>query len=416
VFTEISQLRYQGTFGREYVWRSVEESPCLLAGALLGAQVLRVRLVRSTTLDESRYQITDGGTGTLPYHSWIVAKGDEQWPDAGHLQDEAVHSILEPYLHGWSISPSALRLTRSLASEERIFGFGERTGSMNKRGQTFPIWNLEPPMGYGPQTVTMYTSIPFYLGFTHTDGRAYGVLVDHTGRIEADIGQSNASAASMTAQGDSLVAYFFTGPSPAHVLSQYTELTGRMPLPPRWSIGHHQCRWSYLSEEQVRQVAMITRERHHPCDAIWLDIDYMDGYRNFTWNPSTFPDPARMINELRTQGIQLVTIIDPGTKIDEHYPVYQQGLEHDYFCRYPNGDLFIGNVWPGACVFPDYSQNRVRAWWGDLYQSLLEQGVAGIWNDMNERIPSRKMLLGLVHFHQMKMLPREVKPCRQQMR
>ena len=392
MFTEISQLRYQGTVGREYIWQSVEDSSCLLAGAILGSQVLRVRLVRSAKLDESRYQIPDGGTGTLPYHSWIVARGDEQWPTAGHLQEDAVHSILEPYLHGWSIAPDMLRLTRPLASEERIFGLGERTGSMNKRGQAFPIWNLDPPQGYGPQTVTMYTSIPFYLGLTQADGRAYGVLVDHTGRIDADMGQSNASAASMAVRGDSLVAYFFTGPSAAQVLSQYTELTGRMSLPPRWSIGHHQCRWSYLSEEQVRQVAAITRERNHPCDSIWLDIDYMDGYRNFTWNPTTFPDPERLINDLRAQGIQLVTIIDPGTKIDEHYTVYQQGLEHDYFCRYQDGKLFIGNVWPGACVFPDYSQSKVRAWWGNLYGSLLEQGVAGIWNDMNEPTLTNMML------------------------
>lgn len=307
MFTELSQLRYQGTLGREHVWQSGEDSSCLLTGTLLGSQVRRVRLVRNTKLDESRYQITDGGTGTLPYHSWIVAKGDEQWQASGHLQQDVVRSILEPYLHGWSIAPDALRLTRSLTSEERIFGLGETTGSMNKRGQAFPIWNLEPPQEYGPQTVTMSTSIPFYLGLTLADGRAYGVLIDHTGLIEADIGKSNLSAISMIVSGESLTAYFFTGPSPAHVLRQYTELTGPMPLPPRWSIGHHQCLRSYLSEEQVQQVAQTTRERHYPCDSIWLDIDYMDGYHNFTWNASKFPDPKRLINDLRAQGLHLVT-------------------------------------------------------------------------------------------------------------
>lgn len=384
MFTELSQLHYQGTLGREHVWQPGEDSSCLLAGAVLGGQVVRIRLVRSAKLDESRYQITDGGAGTLPYHSWSVAKGDEQWPASEQLQSDAERALLEPYLHGWSIAPDKLRLTRPLTSEERIFGLGERTGSMNKRGQAFPIWNVDPPQKYGPQTVTMYTSIPFYLGLSPADGRAYGVLIDHTGRVEADIGQSNSSAVSMTVQGDSLVAYFFMRSSPAQILRQYTELTGHMLLPPRWSIGHHQCRWSYLSEEQVRQVATTTRERQHPCDSIWLDIDYMDGYRDFTWNTSVFPDPKRMIDDLREQGIHLVTIIDPGVKADEHYAVYQQGLERDYFCRYQNGDLFIGNVWPGACAFPDYSQSRVRAWWGEQYQSLFELGVSGIWNDMNE--------------------------------
>jgi alpha-glucosidase len=202
VLTEISHLRYQGSFGREHVWQSIEDSSCRLVGAVLSSQVLRVRLVRGAKLDESRYQITDGGTGTLPYHSWIVAKGDEQWPDAGHLQHEAVRSLLEPYLHGWSIAPDVLRLTRPLVSEERIYGLGERTGSMNKRGQAFPIWNIDPAVEYGRQASSMYTSIPFYLGLTITGGRAHGVLVDHTGRIDADIGQSNSSAISMTVGGE----------------------------------------------------------------------------------------------------------------------------------------------------------------------------------------------------------------------
>ncbi len=384
VFTEISPLSYQGTLGREHIWQAAEEPSCLLAGTMLGSQVVRVRLLRNGRPDENRYQLADGGAGTLPYHSWIVAKGDEEWPDTSHLQEAAVRSILEPFLQGWAVAPDALRLTRPLTSRERIFGLGERTGTMDKRGQAFPIWNIDPHKGHGPHTVTMYTSIPFYLGLTLDNGRAYGVLLDHTGRVDVDMGQSNASVASLTAQGDSLIAYFFFGPTPAKVLSQYTELTGRMPLPPRWSIGHHQCRWSYLSEEQVRQTATRIRERNHPCDSIWLDIDYTDEYRNFTWNPSTFPDPERMAGELHSQGFRLVTIIDPGTKIDEHYSVYQEGIEQGYFCRYQNGDLFLGNVWPGPCVFPDYSQSKVRTWWGDLYQILLNQGVDAIWNDMNE--------------------------------
>ncbi|MFL5628529.1 MAG: TIM-barrel domain-containing protein, partial [Ktedonobacteraceae bacterium] len=384
MFTEISQLSYRGTLGREHIWQAAEEPVCLLAGTMLGTQVVRIRLLRNGRPDESRYQLADGGAGTLPYHSWIVAKGDEEWPDTSHLQEAVVRSILEPYLQGWAVAPDTLRLTRPLESRERIFGLGERTGTMDKRGQAFPIWNIDPHKGHGPHTATMYTSIPFYLGLTLDDGRAYGVLLDHTGRVDVDMGQSNASVASLTAQGDSLIAYFFFGPTSAKVLSQYTELTGRMPLPPRWSIGHHQCRWSYLSEELVQQIATRMRERNHPCDSIWLDIDYTDEYRNFTWNPSTFPDPKRMTDELHAQGFHLVTIIDPGTKIDEHYSVYQEGIEQGYFCRYQNGDLFIGNVWPGACVFPDYSQSRVRTWWGDLYQILLNQGVDAIWNDMNE--------------------------------
>ena len=394
MFSAITQLHFQATSGREHIWHSEGNEDYLLAGAVLSQNILRVRLLRGaevtrlrqhlqdTQANLSAYQLVDGVPGTLPYHSWSVIKGDEQWSQT--LSDEQARATLEPYLHGFAISPDELRLSRPLASNERIYGLGERTGDMNKRGQAFPIWNIDPHKGHNPKTETMYTSIPFYLGLTVEDGRAYGALLDHTGRIEMDLGKTVASQVSMTVQGDSLNVYFLMGPTPADVMQQYTELTGHMPLPPRWALGHHQCRWSYASAQQVRQVAAQFRERNHPLDAIWLDIDYMDGYRNFTWNPDTFPQPEQLTKDLHDQGIHLITILDPGTKIDDHYNVYQQGMEHDYFCRYDNGNIFVGNVWPGACVFPDFSQSAVRTWWGDLYQGLLNQGVDGIWNDMNE--------------------------------
>ncbi len=385
MFTRITQLHYLSKLKNEHIWEgrsSDSSSAFLLAGTLLGSEVIRIRAIRGTQLDESRYQLTDGRTGTLPYHSWMIATGDEQWPD--YLNETQAQAALEPFLQGVAFESTAIRLTRPLASQERIFGLGERTGSMNKRGQAFPIWNVDPPRHYGPETETMYTSIPFYLGHHIGNGTAYGCLIDHTGRVEMDMGHTIDSEATITVQGDSLIAYFFTGPSPADVLRQYTELTGHMPMPPRWAIGYHQSRWSYSSAEQVLQVATHLRERNHPCDAIWLDIDYMNGYLSFTWNTSQFPDPAHMINELHKQGLRLVTIIDPGTKIDEDYFFYQQGVEHDYFCRLQNGELFKGNVWPGECAFPDFSRTDVRSWLGNNYQGLLEQGVDGIWNDMNE--------------------------------
>ena len=394
MFSELTQPQYLTTIGREHIWQVGENAEYLLAASVLDVTVLRIRLLRgaeatqlrrrlqSISSEMLRYQLVDGQEGTLPYHSWTVVLGDESWPSPLNAIDE--RALLEPYLHGFAVSPDALRLTRPLASNERIFGLGERTGDMNKRGQAFPIWNIDPHTGHNPQTETMYTSIPFYLGLTANDGRAYGVLIDHTGRVAVDMGKTNPSQAILTVQGDSLIVYYFMGPTPAAVMKQYTTLTGHMPLPPRWTLGHHQCRWSYASAQQVRSVAAQFRERNHPLDAIWLDIDYMDGYRDFTWNANTFPHPESLLTELHAQGIHLVTIIDPGVKIDEQYPVYSQGMEHDYFCRYENGELFSGNVWPGACVFPDYSQSTVRSWWGNLYQGLLSQGIDGIWNDMDE--------------------------------
>lgn len=403
MFSELIQQQFLARSGHEFIWQSGEHTDYLLAATVLSPTIIRVRLLRGaeatrlrhqlqqTHLEMFRYQLVDEQEGTLPYHSWAVIKGDEQWLQSFNETDS--RAILEPYLQGFAASPDALRLSRPLASNERIYGLGERTGAMNKRGQAFPIWNIDPHKGHNFQTETMYTSIPFYLGLTVDNGRAYGILLDHMGRIEIDMGKSNASRASMTVQGDSLVVYYFTGPTPANVMQQYTTLTGHMPLPPRWTLGHHQCRWSYASAQEVRSVAAQFRQRNHPLDAIWLDIDYMDGYRDFTWDPNTFPHPEQLLTELHDQGIHLVTIIDPGTKIDEHYAVYQQGIEHDYFCRYENGDIFTGNVWPGACVFPDYSRSAVRTWWGNLYQSLLDVGVDGIWNDMDEPALTNMLVL-----------------------
>jgi alpha-glucosidase len=385
MFTNITQFHYQTKIRNEHIWlgkSSDSNAECLLAGALPGSEVIRIRAIRGTQLDESRSQLTDGGTGTLPYHSWVIASGDEQWPE--FLNETQTRATLEPYLQGFAFASTTIRLTRPLASQERIYGLGERTGSMNKRGEAFPIWNVDPPQPHGPQTVSMYTSIPFYLGLHISNGTTYGVLIDHTGRIDMDLGHTDKSEAAITVQGDSLVAYFFAGPTPTDVLRQYTELTGHMPMPPRWSIGYHQSRWSYFSAEQVLQVATSLRERNHPCDAIWLDIDYMNGYRSFTWNTAQFPDPGQLINDLHKQGLRLVTIINPGTKIDEDYFLYKQGIERDYFCRLESDELFKGSVWPGECVFPDFSRSDVRNWLGNNYQDLLDQGIDGTWNDMNE--------------------------------
>lgn len=383
MFTLIQPLTFLHTGRGEHFWTSSDSQHAfLVAGALLGNNIVRVRLTRGPHSDEACYQLVDGQDGTLPYHSWVVVKGDEYWssPESG----ADAQTLLTPYLQGFSYSDTALRLTRPLSSEERIFGMGERTGDMNKCGQSFPIWNVDPPMRHNTSTPTMYTSIPFYTGFQRESGRAYGVLVDAVGLVEMDMGQTNDAEATITVQDDSLVVYFFDGPTPAQVLRQYTELTGHMPLPAKWTLGYHQSRWGYTSQQQVLDIASRLRERNHPCDAIWLDIDYMNGYRNFTWNPVNFSQPQEMTKHLHEQGLHLVTIIDPGTKIDDGYSVYQEGIQQGYFCHYENGDLFKGSVWPGPCVFPDFSQQRVRSWWGNLYQRMLDVGVDAIWNDMDE--------------------------------
>ncbi|GCE12989.1 glycoside hydrolase family 31 protein [Tengunoibacter tsumagoiensis] len=391
ISTQNNQVHYLKRSGYEYLWKvTVDQSDSLIAGSFLGHEILRLRCIRDVSTSEDRYQLADGGEGTLPYHSWMVAHGDEQWSTT--LSEAEMLKRLEPYLQTILFTPTQIQLHLSLEEQARIYGFGERTGGLNKRGEAFPIWNIDFPGHHDEGVTSMYTSIPFFTLHHVATGQASGVFIDYTGQINADLGVSEPGIATLTAEANELPIYFFTGPTPADVLRQYTELTGRMPLPARWTLGYHQCRWSYASAELASSIADQLRERKHPADAIWLDIDYMDGYRNFTWHPERFPDPVALTKKLHEQHFHVVTILDPGTKVDEEYSIYREGLANDYFCRYPNGELFVGSVWPGNSAFPDFSQAAVRAWWGKNYKALLDAGVDAIWNDMDEPALTNSLL------------------------
>jgi alpha-glucosidase len=271
----------------------------------------------------------------------------------------------------------------ALAAGERVSGGGQRTGPLDQRGRTLTHWATDPLPHHSPeQTDAMYQSASFFV--MQRDGRAHGIFYDAAHRSTIDIGKTAPDVLHFATEGPDLVAYVCAGPTLADVLRQYTTLTGRIPPVPRWSLGNQQSRWSYLSADEVRAVAARFREERIPCDAIYLDIDYMDGYRDFTFNPATFPDPAGLIAELRAQGFRLVPIIDPGVKVDSAYPVYQEGMARGYFVRNPDGSVFEGWVWPGRSVWVDFARAEARAWWGEQHRGLIAMGVAGIWDDMNE--------------------------------
>jgi alpha-glucosidase len=181
-----------------------------------------------------------------------------------------------------------------------------------------------------------------------------------------------------------LTYYFFYGPEPKKILERYTQLVGRMPLPPRWSLGYQQCRWSYTPERRVREIAEGFRDRNIPCDVLYLDIDYMDGYRIFTWHPENFPNPTQLVRDLSDDGFKVAVIVDPGIKVDADYHAYVSGLERHVFVTMPDGSPFVGEVWPGHCAFPDFTNPSARLWWGEQFSDLVNTGVRGWWNDMNE--------------------------------
>jgi alpha-glucosidase len=274
------------------------------------------------------------------------------------------------------------RVVKRRAPGERFFGCGERTSGLEKTGSHQVFWNIDPPQGHTASFNNLYTSIPFVLSLV--DGRAHGVLFDSTHRVEIDLAKADPERVTYSAAGGDLVYYVILGPTPADVLDRYTALTGRTPMPPLWALGNQQSRWSYMSDAELRRIAGEFRARGIPCDVLYLDIDYMDGYRVFTWDDERFPDPSGMIASLAEDGYRVVTIVDPGVKADRGYDVYREGRARGFFCLTREGAEYRNVVWPGICAFPDFANPDVREWWGSLHAGLLDAGVAGVWCDMNE--------------------------------
>lgn len=296
---------------------------------------------------------------------------------------------------GMSFDGEEVRCFKKLFKDEKFFGLGEKTGNLSRTGDSYIMWNSDFPF-YTKATDPIYASIPFFIGIR--DHKAYGIFLDNTYRSQFSMGAGSDRFYWFGADKGELDYYFIYGPDPKRVISSYTELTGRMELPPLWALGFQQSRWSYGSEEKVREIAKQFRTREIPCDVIYLDIDYMNGYRVFTWNREKFPDPPRMMADLARQGFKIVPIIDPGVKADDGYFAAKEGLAGDHFAKYPDGSPYKGEVWPSWAYFPDFTSEKTRAWWGNNLSILLDAGVAGFWNDMNEPAVWGKNVPDIIRF------------------
>ncbi len=292
---------------------------------------------------------------------------------------ELIHKDAVPAL---SWSKNKIKVIKKTSDKEYFYGLGEKTGFLDKKGKKYTMWNTDVFEAHIESTDPLYISIPFYIAFSKK--RSYGIYFDNSYKSHFDFRVDENGEYSFWAEGGKIDYYFINGPDVKEVINKYTKLTGKMPLPPKWSLGYHQSRYSYKTEDEVRKLAHNFRNKDIPCDVIHLDIHYMDGYRVFTWDENRFSQPNKLLDDLSEEGLNIVNIIDPGVKKDPAYDIYKDGIKEDYFCRYLDGRLFSGDVWPEESVFPDFTQNEVRKWWGDLHKSLLDDGVRGIWNDMNE--------------------------------
>ncbi|MGC4000626.1 MAG: glycoside hydrolase family 31 protein [Anaeromyxobacter sp.] len=290
------------------------------------------------------------------------------------------------------------KVSWSLAAGEHVFGLGDKAKGYDRRGQSFQLWNFDN-YGWKDDSDPLYKSIPFLVFLR--DGKAHGLFLDNPARSFVDVGEADPALLTWELDRGAVDLYLIAGPDPRKVVQAYTALVGRQPLPPLWSLGYHQCRYSYETEREFRDVFGKLREHKIPADVMWLDIDFQQGNAPFVVDAGRFPTFDKMVADARAQGLRTVVITDPHIKEKKGQAPYDTGVAGDHFIKEPGGDIFVGEVWPGSSVFPEFTLSRSRAWWGTLYADFVKRGVAGFWNDMNEPalfgIASKTMPEGLPH-------------------
>lgn len=312
----------------------------------------------------------------------------EGFNPSDHLPSPAFVKEPEPakggQAHTCAIVPQFRRfLGKSIAVLETgdadLYGGGEVNGSLRRNGDKQYFWNTNNPACMVKKGKMMYQSQPFILG-VRRDGSSFGIIADTTWKSKL----CTKDGVRFTSDGPLFRVVIIEKDTPQEVVMTLSSLTGRMELPPLWSLGYQQCRFSYYPQEQVTEVADKMRSHKIPCDVIWMDIDYMDRYKVFTYHPQGYHDPKALNDYLHGKNFKAVYMIDPGVKAQEGYAVDDAGTQNDYYLHDKKGKVFHGKVWPGECHFPDYTREDVSRWWASLYKDFMATGIDGIWNDMNE--------------------------------
>ncbi len=296
----------------------------------------------------------------------------EQLMSEGHIPAEFM-----PNSDMWKVE-----VVKALAPDAVIYGLGDKTGFLNKRHYAYENWNADDPAPHCDNFKSLYKSINFFM--VYSDAGCVGILADNSYRTRFDFGKEQEDYLFWSHAGGALDYYMIPGKTPKDVLKRYLALTGRNELQQKWIYGFHQSRWSYYTEREVLDTVATMRRNNLPIDAVHMDIDYMQGFRVFTFNKDRFPDPKAMTDKLMEQKVKTITIIDPGVKLDPGYFVYDEGVAEGHFAKNPDGTIYEGAVWPGPSVFPDFTQEKTRQWWGEKVGTMVDAGIRGIWNDMNE--------------------------------
>ena len=381
-------------------WTCRSEAGWSLDATRFRDDVLRLRYAPTGTFDDTpTYALPEGagpGADALEVHDdgdrfrfalasghVVLAKADGGLSAFASSGDSLLEAQGAPYAMT-SIMAGTVEVGCGFEIENDAFhGLGDKPGHLDMRGYRYAMWNRDA-FGYDHRSDELYKSVPFVIADRGGEGRI-GLFFDNTRRATFDFGREDNDRFAYAAAGGDLVVYLFLAQDPIEICAAYCRLTGTPDLPPLWALGYQQCRWSYYPEARVREVVADFRAKEIPCDAIYLDIDYMDHYKCFTWSELLFPDLPGMIADFREVGMRTVVMIDPGISNVPDYDVVASGDAADVWCRRTNGEVMRGPVWPDDCKFPDYTKASAREWWGGLYDELYRTvGVSGFWNDMNE--------------------------------
>jgi len=334
--------------------------------------------------------VQDSDSASVGFHTASVSVSMNRASGLLTVRD-AAGNVLQQDAEPLQFDGDKYRVAKAMPADEHYFGLGDKTGAFDRRGEAFRLWNTDS-YAWQESTDPIYKSIPFYISYRA--GVSLGILIDNTWPCSFDFGKTADDTFQYRAENGPVTIYLLAGPSAKHVLQSYAWLTGPTPLPPLWALGFQQSRYSYMTQARVLEVAGRLRADKIPSDAVYLDVDYQEKNRPFTVNTATFPDMSGMVATLHREMFHVVAITDLhiADLPNQGYAPFDSGMAGDHFVKNPDGSVFVGPVWPGPSVFPDFTQQKTREWWGTLYTHFVDIGIDGFWNDMNEPSVFTKLL------------------------
>ena len=296
------------------------------------------------------------------------------------VEDLEKYSIEELEIFDYKETKETSVLSLKMADEDFVWGLGENVRGLNKRGFIYESFCSDDP-NHAEDKRSLYGAHNFFI----IDGKEkLGVFIDFSGKVTFDIGYSKSDELNISILGKDFEVYLIKGQELREITKVFLGLIGKSYLPPKWAFGYMQSRWSYPTGEAVLNIANNFVEKEIPCDGICLDLDYMDDFKDFSLSDERFPNFEKVTSDLKEKGIKIIPIIDAGVKIEEDYDLYEEGIKNNYFVKDKDGKNFVAAVWPGKVHFPDFLNSDARVWFGEKYKKLIDLGVEGFWNDMNE--------------------------------